>query len=138
MRTRDDAYGRACAISQEHSLPALEAVHIKAYSEGGEHAVSNGILFRSDIHSLFDKGYVTVTPGHRFLVSRRLKDDFSNGRSYYGFNQEEIRLPSFRQEGPDPKILEWMRLGRGRLTYRGLVRQRAPTLIATRTIPRSP
>jgi putative restriction endonuclease len=102
-----DAYGRACAISLEHSLPALEAAHIKAYSEGGEHAVPNGILFRSDIHRLFDKGYVTVTPDHRFLVSRRLKDDFANGRSYYGFDQKEIRLPSRRQERPDPKILEW-------------------------------
>jgi hypothetical protein len=41
--------------------------------------VSNGLLLRSDIHRLFDKGYVTVTPDHHFEVSRRLKDDFETG-----------------------------------------------------------
>ena len=29
---------------------------------------------------LFDAGYVTVTPDARFEVSRRLRDDFDNGR----------------------------------------------------------
>ena len=71
-----DAYDRACAVTTEHSLPVLEAAHIRPYSEGGEHRVSNGLLLRSDIHRLFDKGYVTVTPDYRFLLSQRLKQDF--------------------------------------------------------------
>jgi putative restriction endonuclease len=36
----------------------LDAAHIKPYSEGGEHAVENGLLLRTDIHKLFDLGYV--------------------------------------------------------------------------------
>jgi putative restriction endonuclease len=37
-----DAYGRACAVTGEHSLPVLEAAHIKPYADGGVHDVNNG------------------------------------------------------------------------------------------------
>ena len=46
-------------------MPALEAAHIRPYSKGGEHEPQNGLLIRRDIHSLFDTGYVTVTPDQR-------------------------------------------------------------------------
>jgi putative restriction endonuclease len=55
-----DAYGRACSVTGEHSLPALEAAHIRSYSESGPHEISNGLLLRADFHRLFDQGYVTV------------------------------------------------------------------------------
>ena len=58
-----DAYRRRCAVTGERTLPALDAAHIRPYGEGGEHAAPNGLLLRRDIHSLFDAGYVTVTPG---------------------------------------------------------------------------
>jgi len=48
------------------------------------HEVSNGLLLRSDIHRLFDAGYVTVTPDYEFKVSGRLREDFNNGETYYG------------------------------------------------------
>jgi putative restriction endonuclease len=88
-------------------LPALEAAHIRPFGEGGAHEVSNGLLLRSDIHKLFDKGYVGVTPDHRFVVSKRLKDDFANGRSYYPLDGSEIRLPERVAERPSPRWLEW-------------------------------
>lgn len=102
-----DAYGRACAVSDEHSLPVLQAAHIKPYSEEGLHEVSNGILLRADIHRLFDKGYVTVTPEHCFVVSRRLKEDFSNGRTYYPIHGRPIRLPANPNEYPERSLLDW-------------------------------
>src|SRR5262249_37876039 len=68
-----DAYRRRCAITGERTLPALEAAHIKPFAEGGSHNPSNGLLFRRDIHALFDIGYVTLTPDLRFNVSRRIK-----------------------------------------------------------------
>jgi putative restriction endonuclease len=102
-----DAYGRACAVTFEHSLPALEAAHIRPFGEGGEHEVPNGLLLRSDIHKLFDKGYVGVTPDHHFVVSKRLKDDFANGRSYYPLQGQMIRLPERVEERPSSKWLEW-------------------------------
>lgn len=45
------AYG-ACAISGEHSLPALEAAHVGPYEDGGAHPLPNEPLLRADIHRL--------------------------------------------------------------------------------------
>ncbi|HOX26875.1 MAG TPA: HNH endonuclease [Candidatus Krumholzibacteria bacterium] len=104
-----DAYGRACAVSTEHSLPVLEAAHIRGYAEGGAHDVRNGICLRSDIHRLFDAGYVTVDEERRFVVSRRLKDDYDNGKVYYAFQGRTIELPRDPGQWPDPTSLQWHR-----------------------------
>ncbi len=101
------AYARACAVTQEHSLPALEAAHIRPFAEEGTHEVSNGLLLRSDIHRLFDKGYVGVTPEYRFVVSKALKEDFENGRTYYPLHGREIAIPGIAAEKPDINYLEW-------------------------------
>jgi putative restriction endonuclease len=101
------AYGKACSVTQEHSLPALEAAHIRPFAEEGTHEVSNGLLLRSDIHRLFDMGYVGVTPKFRFLVSKALRKDFENGRSYYPLHSREIGLPSNAAERPSAAMLEW-------------------------------
>lgn len=102
-----DAYGRACAVTGEHSLPALEAAHIRAYSESGPHEISNGLLLRADIHRLFDQGYVTVTPDLRFAVSQKLREDFQNGRTYYPLHDTELRPPTDLLQRPHPEFLEW-------------------------------
>jgi putative restriction endonuclease len=101
------AYDGACCVSTEHSLPVLEAAHVRPYGEGGIHEVSNGLLLRSDIHKLFDCGYVTVTPDYHFEVSPRLKSDFSNGKSYYAFHGQKITLPDDPAGLPDRSILSW-------------------------------
>lgn len=102
-----DAYGRACAATGEHSLPVLEAAHIRPYAREGAHDVRNGLLLRSDLHRLFDRGYVTVTPDYRFEVSGRLREDYSNGRSYYPMHGKVISLPTRAPERPDPDGLRW-------------------------------
>ena len=102
------AYHRACAVTGEHSLPALEAAHIRPYGKGGEHEVSNGLLLRSDVHRLFDRGYVTVTPEHRILVSPRLKSDYENGKSYYPFDGKPLVVrPDGGADQPDADCLDW-------------------------------
>ena len=63
------AYGRACAVTSEHSLPALEAAHIRPFGDGGEHEVPNGMLLRSDIHKLFDR----AQPRRRASACGRLR-----------------------------------------------------------------
>lgn len=102
-----DAYEGACAITHEHSMPALEAVHIKPYGQGGEHRVSNGLLLRRDLHRLYDLGYVTVTPDYVFSVGNRLRDEYNNGKSYYGLHGSEIGVPSRETLRPDKALLEW-------------------------------
>jgi putative restriction endonuclease len=102
-----DAYGAACAVTSEHSLPALEAGHIRPFSDGGRHEVPNGLLLRSDIHRLYDKGYVGITPDYRFVVSDHLKTEYSNGRSYYPLHGQAIHLPHAMLDRPDVSQLEW-------------------------------
>ena len=102
-----DWYDRRCALSGERTLPVLQAAHIKPYAVGGMHLVSNGVLFRSDLHMLFDRGYVTVTPAYRFEVSRRIREEFENGRDYYAFHGRPIRLPAVDARHPDPDLLRW-------------------------------
>ncbi len=102
-----DAYKGACAVTHEHSAPVLEAAHIKPYSQGGEHSVNNGLLLRRDLHSLYDRGYVTVTPDYIFQVGNSLRDEFKNGRSYYQLSGDRIALPSHELLMPDKELLDW-------------------------------
>jgi putative restriction endonuclease len=102
-----DMYERRCAVTGEKALPVLDAAHIQPVSAGGLHQVGNGLLLRSDVHTLFDRGYVTVTPAFQFKVSRRLKVDFDNGEHYYELDGAHIRLPASLENRPDPLMLEW-------------------------------
>jgi putative restriction endonuclease len=102
-----DIYGRRCAVTRERTLPALEAAHIRPYGDGGTHEAKNGLLFRRDIHSLFDAGYVTVTPDLRFEVSRCIREEFENGRHYYAMHGQQIEPPRKPDQHPDPSALAW-------------------------------
>jgi len=102
-----DAYGRRCAVTNERTLPALDAAHIKPYSDSGEHAVNNGILLRRDLHALFDQGYVTINPDMKFEVSRKIREEFENGIDYYRLHGAEIRVPDDPLNRPDREYLEW-------------------------------
>lgn len=104
-----DAYDRACAVTGEHSLPVLDAAHIRPYWKDGEHVVSNGLALRSDIHRLFDRGYVSFDEELKFLVSDRLKDDFNNGRSYYALRDRPLLRPASPELQPDRAALAWHR-----------------------------
>jgi len=101
-----DAYGK-CAITREHSLPALEAAHIIPYAEGGGHEIANGLLMRADVHHLFDRGYVTVTPEYTFRVSERLEQEFNNGKVYYQLQSSKIWLPPDPASHPKRENLEY-------------------------------
>jgi len=101
-----DAYGK-CAVTREHSLPALEAAHIRSYAEGGVHDVSNGLLLRADVHQLFDRGYVTVTPEYSFRVSDRLDAEFNNGKVYYQLEGKKLWLPKNQKLHPKREYLEY-------------------------------
>lgn len=110
-----DLYGRRCAVTRERTLPALEAAHILPYGQGGEHEVKNGILMRRDIHSLFDSGYVTVTPELVFEVSRKIKEEFESGRDYYRMHGTSVITPRRPELQPDRELLRW----HNENTYRG-------------------
>jgi putative restriction endonuclease len=103
-----DAYSRRCAITGEKTLPALEAGHIRPYAKNGPHEIRNGILLRSDLHNLFDLGYLTVTLDYKVEVSRQIREEFENGRHYYALHGQSLAVIPQREEArPAPEFLEW-------------------------------
>ena len=107
-----EAYGRQCAVTDGKVLPALDAAHIKPFSEGGLHTNSNGILLRKDIHSVFDAGYATVDENYRFLVSKKVKEVFNNGEEYLRLDGKLLRRPSRKLDWPNPDFLRWHNVNR--------------------------
>ncbi len=103
-----EAYQRRCAVTGEKTLPVLNASHIKPFSKKGPHRADNGILLRQDIHTLFDRGYITINEKNVIEVSRRIKDDYGNGRDYYAFHGRPlIILPGRAEERPSREFLLW-------------------------------
>jgi putative restriction endonuclease len=102
-----DNYRRRCAISGERTLPALDAAHIRPFADGGQHESSNGILMRRDIHSLFDLGYVTISPDMKFEVSNKIREEYENGRHYYALHGTDITLPEDMRRHPERAALIW-------------------------------
>lgn len=105
-----DAYQRRCAITGERTLPVLEAAHILPFAKSGPNLVSNGLLLRSDLHTLFDQGYLTIAEDRRVEVSKRIKEEFENGREYYKHHgQRLLVVPEPQEDQPAPDFLHWHR-----------------------------
>lgn len=90
-----DVYRYRCAFSSERTLPVLQAAHIRPYAAGGGHELSNGLLLRSDLHTLFDQHFMTIEPRNKtIVVSRRIREQFKNGRDYYALNNRPLAEPA--------------------------------------------
>jgi putative restriction endonuclease len=102
------AYQRRCAVTGARITPVLDAAHIRPVAEDGVNAVSNGLLLRSDVHKMFDKGYLGVDPKSRTLhVSPRLRLEFGNGEEFYARRGKALTVPAARADRPDVEALEW-------------------------------
>jgi len=67
------AYSGRCAVSGCNCKDALEAAHIGGYWDEDSNHVQNGLLLRSDLHTLFDLGKIGVDPKTlKFVVSKEL------------------------------------------------------------------
>lgn len=64
-------------------------------------------MLRSDLHKLFDHGYLAVTPDYRVQVSQRLREEYQNGKSYYPLHGRHLILPAHVKNQPDSQLLEW-------------------------------
>jgi len=102
-----DAYSRRCAVTGDKIVPVLQAAHIRPLPAGGENRLDNGVLLRSDVHTLYDRGYLGVDPKHRLLVSPRLRREFGNGEEFYALAGRQVAVPERRVDRPNPEFLEW-------------------------------
>lgn len=102
-----ETYERRCAITREKALPVLQTAHIRPVTRDGGHRIDNGLLLRSDVHTLFDRGYITITPAYDVRISRRLQKDFDNGEHYYALEGQRIWTPKRTDDRPNSEFLEW-------------------------------
>ena len=99
------AYERRCAVTGEKTLPALEAAHILSVIDKGTHDTSNGLLLRRDLHALFDQHYLTIAPDKALIVSKRIREEFENGREYYALHGRRVRDPLSTEDFPSVEAL---------------------------------
>jgi hypothetical protein len=69
------AYEGRCAMTQCKILMILDAAHVTPYLGPQTNSTSNGILLRTDLHSLWDQGFIAINPHTMHIaVSPSLKD----------------------------------------------------------------
>ena len=95
------AYSGRCAVTGTDAIQALEAAHISPYLGPKTNHVQNGMILRSDVHSLFDRGLLGVEPEDYSVV---MSDVLSNS-SYSDYERLRIRLPREKNERPNPDAL---------------------------------
>lgn len=87
-----DAYGERCAITGFDAPQALEAAHIYPYRGPATNKVSNGLLLRSDLHRLFDRGAIAVDEvSYRILLR---PDLLATKYAYLADERATLRLPT--------------------------------------------
>ena len=75
-------------------------------SQEGRHRLDNGLCLRADVHRLFDRGLISVTPEYRIAASPQIRDLYLNGKPYYAHEGAELRaLPNDPAAMPDPEAL---------------------------------
>lgn len=94
------AYEGTCAVTGSTVTSVLEAAHIDRYFGVHTNHVTNGILLRSDIHTLFDQSAVTIAGDFTFIAAPWL-----HGSEYGVFHQNPIRLPASASNRPDGQAL---------------------------------
>lgn len=96
-RTLLKAYSRQCAVTAYDVEDALDAAHIIPYRGPMTNHPSNGLLLRSDIHSLFDYGLLSVdveTSNCRVILSSDIRR--SAYESLHGTSLQLPREPMLR------------------------------------------
>jgi hypothetical protein len=78
------AYDGKCCITGSRVESVLEAAHIVPHTEETNYSVSNGLLLRADVHTLYDLNQVGVDSSGKVFVSENLK------KSEYWVFQEKI------------------------------------------------
>lgn len=99
-----EAYTGRCAVSGCSVNEALEAAHIENYSGPKSQVVSNGILLRRDLHSLFDAHLISfelVRGDYQLCGSYLLQHT-----DYAAFAGSVLREPDEHRLRPNARFLE--------------------------------
>jgi hypothetical protein len=100
------AYERRCAISKCGVRQVLEAALIRPYRGVATYNVSNGLLLRSDLHTLFDLGQISVDSSDMSVViSKKLENS-----SYKLLAGRKLFVPHRKEYRPSAEALDAHRM----------------------------
>lgn len=100
-----EAYGGRCAVTGCDVVDVLEAAHIVPYQGNATNLVSNGLLLRADVHTLFDLGKIAVDPDNfSVLVCPELR-----AGEYGELQGRQIRVSAVAHLRPSGDALFWHR-----------------------------
>ncbi|MFD3810689.1 HNH endonuclease [Rhodococcus sp. NPDC058639] len=94
------AYEHRCAVTGSKIESVLEAAHIDRYFGDHSNHVTNGLLLRADLHTLFDLQMWTVTDLLTIEVSPMLTRS-----EYASFDGRPLRVPANPRHRPDRAAL---------------------------------
>lgn len=95
------AYSATCAISGCEIVELLEAAHIRPHAEKPNYAVTNGLLLRADLHTLFDLGMLALDAQLRVELAPLLLSS-----EYKKLEGKQLRRPSLSSQMPNKEALE--------------------------------
>lgn len=100
-----EAYRGRCAITGCGVVDVLEAAHVYPYQGQATNAVTNGLLLRADVHTLFDLYLISVDPETRLVqASPTLRDS-----EYDRLEGSSLAQPRAAHQLVSTELLEWHR-----------------------------
>ena len=100
-----EAYGGRCAISGCDAEATLEACHVRPYMGPQTNTLSNGLLLRADLHTLFDLGLLAVdTASMTAIVAPELR-----GTTYGELAGKSVSVPKVMPGESNVEALDWHR-----------------------------
>jgi hypothetical protein len=108
-KTLLQVYECKCAITKCNVTDVLEAAHIYPYKGEETNHIGNGLLLRTDMHTLFDLGLIAIDPENfTVLLSRKLHET-----EYKRYKGKRLYLPKIQSHWPDKEALAWHRRDAG-------------------------
>jgi predicted restriction endonuclease len=96
------AYDNRCAITGCSVPLILDAAHIKPYRGPTTNHVQNGLLLRTDLHTLFDVGLLAIdTSTMSIVIALRLYST-----DYEAYEGQRVRLPVRKSDWPNKRALD--------------------------------
>ena len=89
------AYGGKCCISGCDVSSVLEAAHIVPHASGGTYEISNGLLLRADLHTLYDLGLIGVDESGQVQINSTLGQ--SDYRAFDGVTITDTLPPKMKE-----------------------------------------
>ena len=79
----------------------LDAAHIRPHSKQGDYSLQNGIILRTDLHTLFDVGMIRIDPAGLTITV----DDSIVDPAYRMFHGQKLRCPDVPSLRPSEEHL---------------------------------